>query len=155
MVTQETGKCARSSHPLTVGVRWRWPQYLRFLHGNCPQTRCRYTDASHPTEHSAGYMYLEWWVVGLPPAAAAWLCGRSTLSTRRLVYNVHTNNTEACWSACKATFKRHYGVMHQHLPSYLNEYKTLKSMDYNVAMTFILSNNNNNNNNNVAGTATT
>jgi len=45
--------------------------------------------------------------------------------------------------------------MHQHLPSYLNEYKTLKSMDYNVAMTFILSNNNNNNNNNVAGTATT
>ena len=28
---------------------------------------------------------------------------------------VHTNNTEACWSACKASFKRCYGITHEHL----------------------------------------
>ena len=35
---------------------------------------------------------------------------------------VHTNNIEARWSACKATFKRRYGVTRRHLPSYLDEH---------------------------------
>jgi len=35
---------------------------------------------------------------------------------------VHTNNIEARWLACKATFKHRYGVTHRRLPSYLDEY---------------------------------
>ena len=35
---------------------------------------------------------------------------------------VHTNNIEARWAACKASFKRRFGVAREHLPSYLDEY---------------------------------
>lgn len=35
---------------------------------------------------------------------------------------VHTNNIEARWSACKASFKRRFGVAREHLPAYLDEY---------------------------------
>ena len=35
---------------------------------------------------------------------------------------VHTNNIEARWSACKASFKRRYGITREHLPSYIDEY---------------------------------
>jgi transposase-like protein len=35
---------------------------------------------------------------------------------------VHTNNIEARWSACKAAFKRRFGVARHLLPQYLDEY---------------------------------
>jgi len=35
---------------------------------------------------------------------------------------VHTNNIEARWSACKAGFKRRYGIARHLLPSYIDEY---------------------------------
>jgi len=35
---------------------------------------------------------------------------------------VHTNNIEARWSACKASFRRRWGVPRHHLPMYLDEY---------------------------------
>jgi len=38
------------------------------------------------------------------------------------ISGVHTNNIEARWVACKATFKRRYGVHRRHLPSYMDEY---------------------------------
>jgi len=38
------------------------------------------------------------------------------------VTGVHTNNIEARWSACKASFKRRYGVAGELLPSYLDEH---------------------------------
>jgi len=38
------------------------------------------------------------------------------------VTGVHTNNIEARWSACKASFKRRFGVARHMLPAYLNEY---------------------------------
>ena len=38
------------------------------------------------------------------------------------VTGVHTNNIEARWSACKASFKRRYGVARDMLPSYLDEH---------------------------------
>ena len=38
------------------------------------------------------------------------------------VTGVHTNNIEACWSACKASFRRRWGVARHHLPAYLDEY---------------------------------
>ena len=51
--------------PLAMGVRGQWVSggvnlnIGDFFHGNCPQTRRRYTYASHPEEHSAWHMYLE------------------------------------------------------------------------------------------------
>ena len=35
---------------------------------------------------------------------------------------VHTNNIEARWAVCKATFKRRYGIARALLPAYLDEY---------------------------------
>ena len=34
------------------------------------------------------------------------------------VTGIHTNNIEAHWSACKASFRRHWGVARHHLPAY-------------------------------------
>ena len=38
------------------------------------------------------------------------------------VTRVHTNNIEARWSACKASFKRRFGITREMLPSYLDEH---------------------------------
>jgi len=67
--------------------RWQWVfggvdlNTGDFFHGNLRQTRRRYAYASHPQKHSAGHMYLEWWVAGPPAVAAAWLLNSPTLPT--------------------------------------------------------------------------
>lgn len=38
------------------------------------------------------------------------------------VTGVHTNNIEARWSACKASFRRRWGIARHHLPAFLDEY---------------------------------
>ena len=38
------------------------------------------------------------------------------------VTGVHTNNIEARWSACKASFKRRFGIAREMIPSYLDEH---------------------------------
>jgi len=35
---------------------------------------------------------------------------------------VHTNNIESRWAACKASFRRHFGVPQHMLPGYIDEY---------------------------------
>lgn len=35
---------------------------------------------------------------------------------------VHTNNIESRWAACKASFRRHFGVPRHMLPGYIDEY---------------------------------